>query len=113
VKPETPGLEPGTWNLEPEPVTIAASGGTISVIKDLLPRQVVCTERTGKGKSCHGGLKWYHPFASYYNEPDPVLLEEIKQEFPEDEKLILLKCETCRTVYRLPEVLKEKFQQLG
>ena len=88
------------------------SGGTISVIKDLLPRQVVCTEKDPKGKSCHGGLKRYHPFASYYNEPDPVLLEEIKQEFPEDKKLILLKCETCQMVYRLPEVLKEKFQQV-
>ena len=82
------------------------------MIKDLLPRQVVCTQKDTKGKSCHGGLKRYHPFASYYNEPDPALLEEIKSEFPEDEKLILLKCETCRTVYRLPEVLKEKFQQV-
>ncbi len=82
------------------------------MIKDLLPRQVVCTEKGPKGKSCHGGLKHYHPFASYYNESDPALLEEIKQEFSEDEKLILLKCETCRTVYRLPAVLKEKFQQV-
>ncbi|MEE8350261.1 MAG: hypothetical protein V3R94_11860 [Acidobacteriota bacterium] len=83
------------------------------MIKDLLPRQVVCTVKGVKGKSCHGGLKRYHPFASYYNEPDPSILAEIRQEFSEDEKLILLKCETCQTVYRMPEVLKEKFQQVG
>jgi len=39
------------------------------------------------------------------------LREEIRQEFPEDPKLVLLKCETCQTVYRLPEELKRKFQQ--
>lgn len=83
------------------------------VIKDLLPRQVVCTEKNSKGKSCHGGLKRYYPFASYYNETDPDLIDEIKQEFPEDAKLILLKCETCNTVYRLSETLKEKFQQVS
>jgi len=81
------------------------------VIKDLIPKQVVCTTVGAKGKPCHGGLKRYNPFAGYYNEPDKELLEEIKGEFPEDPKLVLLKCETCRTVYRLPEVLKRKFQQ--
>ena len=81
------------------------------MIKDLLPRQVVCTVRGDKGKPCHGGLKRYYPFASYYNEPDKDLREEIKREFGEDPKLVLLKCETCYTVYRLPEELKRKFQQ--
>lgn len=81
------------------------------MIKNLLPRQVVCSVRNEKGKSCHGGLKRYYPFATYYNELDPVLREEIKQEFPQDPKLVLLKCETCYTVYRLPEELKQKFQQ--
>jgi hypothetical protein len=81
------------------------------VIKDLISKQVVCTMAGAKGKPCHGGLKRYNPFAGYYNEPDKELLEEIKGEFPEDPKLVLLKCETCQTVYRLPEVLKRKFQQ--
>jgi len=81
------------------------------VIKDLVAKQVVCTTVGAKGKPCHGGLKRYHPFADYYNEPDKELLDEIKSEFPEDPKLVLLKCETCHTVYRLPEVLKRKFKQ--
>lgn len=81
------------------------------MIKDLLSKQVVCTTAGPKGKPCHGGLKRYYPFASYYNEPNKELLEEIKQEFPEDPKLVLLKCETCHTIYRLPEVLKQKFKQ--
>jgi len=81
------------------------------VIKDLIPKQVVCTTPGKKGKPCHGGLKRYSPFAGYYNEPDKELREEIRQEFPEDPKLVLLKCETCQTVYRLPEELKRKFQQ--
>jgi hypothetical protein len=81
------------------------------VIKDLISKQVVCTTVGAKGKPCHGGLKRYHPFADYYNEPDKELLDEIKSEFPEDPKLVLLKCETCHTVYRLPGVLKRKFQQ--
>ncbi len=81
------------------------------VIKDLVPKQVVCTAPGKKGKPCHGGLKRYSPFAGYYNEPDKELREEIRQEFPEDPKLVLLKCETCQTVYRLSEELKRKFQQ--
>ena len=81
------------------------------MIKDLLSRQVVCTTVGAKGKPCHGGLKRYHPFAGYYNEPDDELLEEIKGEFTEDPKLILLKCETCQTIYRLPEELKRKLKQ--
>lgn len=81
------------------------------MIKDLISKQVVCTTVGAKGKPCHGGLKRYYPFADYYNEPDKKLLDEIKSEFPEDPKLVLLKCETCHTVYRLPEVLKRKFKQ--
>ena len=81
------------------------------MIKDLLPRQVVCTVKGAKGKPCHGGLKRYHPFATYYNEPDPDLKNKIRNEFGEDPKLILLKCETCKAVYRLPEELIAKFQQ--
>ena len=54
------------------------------MIKDLLSRQVVCTTAGAKGKPCHGGLKRYYPFASYYSEPDKQLLEEIKREFPEE-----------------------------
>lgn len=81
------------------------------MIKDLLPRQVVCTVRGEKGKPCHGGLKRYYPFAGYYNETDSALREEIKSEFGEDSRLVLLKCETCSTVYRLPEELKRKFRQ--
>lgn len=81
------------------------------MIKDLLPRQVVCTVRDEKGKPCHGGLKRYHPFAGYYNEADPALRDEIKKEFGEDPRLVLLKCETCSTVYRLPDELKRKFRQ--
>ena len=76
------------------------------MIKDLISKQVVCTTAGPKGKPCHGGLKRYYPFAEYYNEPDQELLDEIKSEFPED-----LKCETCHTLYRLPEVLKRKFKQ--
>ncbi len=77
------------------------------MIKDLIARQVVCSERNVKGKPCHGGLKRYHPFAGYYNEPGEELLAEIEAEFGRDPKLMLLKCEECSTVYRLPEVLKE------
>ena len=81
------------------------------MIKDLVAPRVVCTTVGAKGKPCHGGLKRSAPFASYFNEPDTELRDEIKSEFPEDPKLVLLKCETCRTVYRLPEVLKRKFKQ--
>ena len=83
------------------------------MIKELLPKQVVCTVRDAKGKSCHGGLKRYYPFSSYFNELDKALLEEIKAAFPPDPKLVLLKCETCHTVYKLPEELKRKFRQAG
>ena len=81
------------------------------MIKNLLPRQVVCSVKGNKGKPCHGGLKRYTPFASYYNETDDSLRDEIRQELGEDAGLVLLKCETCHTVYRLPDVLKERFQQ--
>ena len=81
------------------------------MIKELLPRQVVCSERSEKGKPCHGALKRYYPFASYYNEPDPELQDEIRREFKSDARLVLLKCEVCLTVYRLPTELKEKFNQ--
>lgn len=79
------------------------------MIKELLPKQVVCTERDDKGKPCHGGLKRYYPFSSYYNEPDPQLRAEIRAEFGENPRLVLLKCETCKTVYHLPEALRKKF----
>ncbi len=81
------------------------------MIKDLLPRQVVCNERNEKGKPCHGPLKRYYPFASYYNEPDPELQDEIRRAFKPDARLVLLKCGDCLTVYRLPTELKEKFNQ--
>ncbi len=79
------------------------------MIKDLIPRQVVCSNKNEKGKPCHGGLKRYHPFAGYYNETEEGLLKEIETEFGRNHKLVLLKCETCATVYRLPEVLEEVF----
>ena len=81
------------------------------VIKDLLPRQVVCNERDQKGKLCRGKIKRYYPFAEYYNETDQELREAIRREFGENPKLVLLKCEECRTIYRLPEVLKKKYRQ--
>ena len=81
------------------------------MIKNLIPRQVVCTVKGNKGKPCHGGLKRYYPFATYYNEPDPELRREIESEFGEDLKLVLLKCENCHTIYHLPKELKQKFQQ--
>jgi len=77
------------------------------LIKDLIPRQVVCSAKNDKGKPCHGALKRYHPFAGYYNETDEGLRAEIEAEFGRNLKLVLLKCEECSTVYRLPEVLKE------
>lgn len=77
---------------------------------NLLPRQVVCTVKGIKGKPCHGGLKRYHPFADYYNEPDLQLREEIKLELGTSPKLILLKCENCHSVYHLPTELKRKLQ---
>ncbi|MFQ5738251.1 MAG: hypothetical protein ACE5JX_04520 [Acidobacteriota bacterium] len=79
------------------------------MIKDLLPRQVVCNEKNEKGKPCHGALKRYYPFAGYYNEGDETLRGEIQQEFGRDPGLVLLKCEECGVIYRLPEVLKTKF----
>ncbi len=79
------------------------------MIKDLIPRQVVCTTKNEKGKSCHGGLKRYHPFASYYNEIEESRLEEIEAEFGHNPRLVLLKCETCSTLYRLPQVLEAVF----
>ena len=81
------------------------------MIKDLLPNQTVCNQKNQKAKSCLSMIKRYTPFASYYNEPDGALLEEIRQEFGEDQKLILLKCEVCNTVYRLPEVLRQKYAE--
>jgi len=79
------------------------------VIKDLISRQVVCSAKSDKGKSCHGSLKRYYPFAGYYNETEEDLLGEIEAEFGRDTELVLLKCEECSIVYRLPEVLKEAF----
>ena len=79
------------------------------MIKDLIPKQVVCNEKDGKGKPCHGGLKRYYPFAGYYNEPDAQLKADLKAEFGADPKLVLLKCETCATLYRLPPELRGKF----
>ena len=77
------------------------------MIKNLIPRQVVCSEKNDKGKPCHGALKRYSPFGAYYNETNEELLAEIEAEFGRNLKLVLLKCEECSTVYRLPEVLKE------
>ena len=79
------------------------------MIKDLIPRQVVCSVKNEKAKPCHGGLKRYYPFAGYYNETEEKLLAEIEAEFGRNLKLVLLKCEECSTLYRLPEVLKEAF----
>ena len=79
------------------------------MIKDLIPRQVVCSAKNDKGKPCHGGLKRYYPFAGYYNETEEKLIGEIEVEFGRNRKLVLLKCEECSTVYRLPEVLKKAF----
>ncbi len=81
------------------------------MIKDLLPRQVVCNEKDEKGKPCHGKLKRYYPFASYFNEQDPVRRAEIEREFGRSPKLVLLRCEDCQSIYRLPEELKEQFAQ--
>lgn len=83
------------------------------MIKDLLPRQVVCSQKDEKGKNCHGALKRYYPLADYYNEIDEDLRREIEAEFGHNPKLVLLKCEECHTLYRLPEVLKKKFGQAG
>jgi hypothetical protein len=84
----------------------------VPTIKDLLPKQVVCNERDPKGKICHGKIKRYYPFAAYYNETEPDLRELIRQEFGNNHKLVLLKCEECQALYRLPEVLKRKFRQV-
>lgn len=81
------------------------------MIKDLLPRQVVCTERDEKGKPCHGSLKRYFPFAKYFNETDAGLREEIRSELGDSPDLVLLKCDVCSTVYHLPAVLKRKYRQ--
>jgi hypothetical protein len=79
------------------------------VIKDLLPRQVVCNAKNAKGKPCHGALKRYYPFAGYYNESDEALRQEIEQEFGKKKTLVLLKCGECSLIFRLPEELKVKF----
>ena len=79
------------------------------MIKDLLPRQVVCNQKGQQGKPCHGKLKRYHPLDSYYNESDPGRRGQIKDEFGENRTLVLLRCEECLTLFRLPEELKEKF----
>ena len=74
------------------------------MIKDLIPRQVVCNIKNKKGKSCHGALKRYYPFARYYNETEKDRLKKIEAEFGRHRKLELLKCETCSTVYRPPRL---------
>lgn len=79
------------------------------MIKDLLPRQVVCNQKDRQGKPCHGKLKRYHPLSSYYNESDPDRRGLIKDEYGENQELVLLRCEECLTLYGLPEELKEKF----
>ena len=90
-------------------VEYRALGKDTAVINDLLPRQVVCNEKNAKGKPCHGSLKRYYPFAGYYNEPDNVLRQEIESEFGKKKTLVLLKCEKCAVVLRLPGELKVKF----
>lgn len=79
------------------------------LVKELLPRQVVCNEKNDKGKPCHGGLKRYYPLASYYNELNEALREEIRKECGEKRDLVLLRCETCGTLFKLPEALQEKY----
>lgn len=79
------------------------------MIKDLLPRQVVCSNKDEKGKPCHGGLKRYYPLAGYYNETSSDLRDEIVGEFGQRTDLVLLKCETCNCVYRLPDTLQKKW----
>lgn len=81
------------------------------MINDLLPSQTVCNQKNEKGKSCLSMIKRYYPFAGYYNEPDKQLLEEIRQEYGKDPKLVLLKCEVCNALYRLPEALRRKYAQ--
>ena len=90
-------------------VEYRALGKDTAVINDLLPRQVVCNEKNAKGKPCHGSLKRYYPFAGYYNEPDNALRQEIESEFGKKKTLVLLKCEKCAVVFRLPGELKVKF----
>ncbi|MBI4445162.1 MAG: hypothetical protein HY645_04570 [Acidobacteria bacterium] len=79
------------------------------MIKNLLPKQTVCNQKNEKGETCFGLLKRYYPFASYYNETDATLAAKIKKEVGSDAGLVLLKCELCSTVYRLPEVLERKY----
>ena len=69
----------------------------------------MCNERNDKGKPCHGKLKRYYPFAGYYNEPDMTLRKEIEGEYGKKKALVLLKCEDCTVVFRLPVELKVKF----
>ena len=80
------------------------------MIKNLLPKQVVCNEKDEKGKPCHGGLKRYYPMAGYFNEQNEERKARIAEEYGSDKNLVLLKCEACGTVYRLPPVLEEKFR---
>ena len=60
-------------------------------------------------QTLHGKLKRYYPFAGYYNEPDETLRQEIEGEFGKKKTLVLLKCEECVVVFRLPVELKVKF----
>jgi hypothetical protein len=63
------------------------------------PGQTVCNIKESSGRSCHGSLKTYLPFAADYGELDPAMRQEIATRFGKRPELILYKCNFCKTVY--------------
>ena len=68
--------------------------------------QTVCIMKESTGRSCHGSLKKYMPFASDYGELDPAMRKQIASKFGESRQLTLYKCNFCRTVYADPLPVK-------
>lgn len=64
--------------------------------------QTVCILKDDKGRSCHGSLKKYMPFAEDFNEPDPGVRQEIVARFGKSRDVVLYKCNFCKTVYSDP-----------
>jgi hypothetical protein len=64
--------------------------------------QTVCIMKEATGRSCHGSLKKYMPFASDYGELVPAVRQEIAAKFGSSPQLTLYKCNFCRMVYADP-----------
>jgi hypothetical protein len=66
------------------------------------PNQTVCIMKEATGRSCHGSLKKYMPFAGDFGELNAAMRQEIATRFGNSRELTLYRCNFCQTVYADP-----------